>query len=110
MKISMLFMLMLICSLTFAQSKSSLSGHLKYKDHTTPKAITVSLIKFSDSVVVQRLVAIEDGQYMFRDVKPDTYLITFTSLGTRKITRGPVSVEKESLVLDTIFLNRNIEQ
>jgi hypothetical protein len=110
MKISMLFMLMLICSLTFAQSMSSLSGHLKYKDHTTPKAITVSLIKFSDSVVVQRLVAIEDGQYMFRDVKPDTYLITFTSLGTRKITRGPVSVEKESLVLDTIFLNRNIEQ
>jgi hypothetical protein len=110
MKIFLLFMLMLISSLTFAQSKSSLSGHLKYKDHTTPKNITVSLIKFSDSVLVQRLEAVEDGQYMFRDVKPDTYLITFTSLGTQKITRGPVSVEKESLVLDTIFLNRNIEQ
>ena len=110
MKTSMLVILMLVSSLGFAQSKRSLSGHLKYKDGTTPKDITVSLIRFRDSVLVQRLGVVEDGQYMFQDVKPDTYLIMFTSLGTQKITRGPVSVKKESLVLDTIFLNRNIEQ
>ncbi|RAJ37332.1 outer membrane beta-barrel family protein [Pedobacter cryoconitis] len=110
MKTSILFMLMLISSLGFAQSNSSLSGHLKYKDGLTAKDITVSLIRFSDSVLVQRLNVLEDGYYLFKDLKPGTYVIVFTSLGIREVKRGPIPLKNESLVLDTILLNRSIQQ
>lgn len=101
---------MLISSLAFAQPNSSLSGQLKYTDGLIPHDITVSLIKITDSVMVQRQSTLKDGKFLFTGVKPDTYVIVFTSLGTQKARLGPVIINKESLVLDTVFLNRNVEQ
>lgn len=110
MKISMFFTLILISSLAFAQSNLSLSGQLKYKDGFIANDITVSLIRITDSVILQRQSALKDGKFLFQDVKPDTYIIIFTSLGTQKARLGPVTLNKESLVLDTVFLDRNVEQ
>jgi hypothetical protein len=110
MKISILFALMLISNLAFAQSNRSLSGQLKYTDGLIANDITVSLIRTTDSVMVQRQSTIKDGKFLFADIKPDSYAIVFTSLSTQKARFGPINLNKESLVLETIFLNRNVEQ
>jgi hypothetical protein len=110
MKTYMLFMLMLISSLAFAQANRSLSGHLKYKDGVIAKDISISLLRNSDSVLIQRQSSSNEGTFLFADLMPNTYVIIFTSLGSQKAKRGPIKLLKESLVLDTIFLNRNVEQ
>jgi hypothetical protein len=110
MKISILFTLLMISTLAFAQSNKSLSGQLKYTDGLIANDITVSLIRITDSVTVQRQSTIKDGKFLFANVKVDTYVIVFTSLGTQKARLGPIALNKESLVLDTVFLNRNVKQ
>lgn len=110
LKTAILFTLLLVSSFVFSQPNRSLSGYVKYRDGLIAKGITVSLIRINDSVVVKRQSNSDEGQFLFQDVKPDKYVIIFTSIGTQKAMLGPIMLDKESLVLDTVFLNRNIEQ
>ena len=110
LKTAILFTLLLVSSFVFSQPNRSLSGYVKYRDGLIAKGITVSLIRINDSVVVKRQSNSDEGQFLFQDVKPDKYVIIFTSIGTQKAMLGLIMLDKESLVLDTVFLNRNIEQ
>jgi len=110
MKTFLFVVLLLISKLAIAQSDISLSGILKHKDGSTAHNITVSLIRSRDSVVVKSLRTSKDGQYLFSDVRPDAYTLTFTSLSSQKVIHGPITIKKESLVLDTIYLDLRSEQ
>ncbi|RZK17407.1 MAG: TonB-dependent receptor, partial [Flavobacterium sp.] len=110
LKTSIFCILFFFSSFGFSQARQSLSGNLKYKDGPIAKDITVSLVRISDSLIVQRQSSSDDGKFLFQNLKADIYSIIFTSIGIQKAKLGPVTINNESLVLDTVFLHRNVAQ
>jgi hypothetical protein len=110
MKTIIFIFLLLIPYCSFSQSIYSLSGFLKYKNGVPAKDVTVSVLRSNDSLSLQRSYTTNDGKYTFRGLERNRCFLVFTSLGTEKLTYGPIAVGDHDVLLDTLTVIQTTAQ
>lgn len=97
MKLLGTILLMLNFSITgFSQPASGIiTGTVKNSKNEVMTAVTVSLLKASDSALVYSTRTGENGQYQFTRIAPGTYLLAVTAIGFNRYTGMPVSLDEK---------------
>ncbi|WP_091145216.1 outer membrane beta-barrel family protein [Mucilaginibacter pineti] len=95
-----------ICYFSFAQTKpSAIQGKVLMEDNTAAEAATIVLLRAADSSVVNSGLADKTGAFSFSGIKPDTYLLLATSIGSSKAYTAHYKVnEGQSITVANIIL------
>ncbi|MBE7170059.1 MAG: outer membrane beta-barrel protein [Williamsia sp.] len=108
MKLLSTIILMLIFSTTgFSQPASGMiTGIVKNSKNEVITAVTVTLLKASDSALVYSTRTDEDGQYQFTRVASGAYLLRVTAIGFNQYTGMPVSFNEKhgNVILPPIIM------
>jgi iron complex outermembrane receptor protein len=88
---SILFALLTgVCNFSFAQTKSaSIQGRVLTSTNVAAEAATVVLMRAADSSIIRSTLADKIGLYQLNNIKPDTYLLLVTNIGSDKTYAGP---------------------
>ncbi len=92
-----------------AQTRGQISGNIK--DGGTQKTIesaTVSLLKAKDSSLVKMAVSDKVGNFVFENIKSDSFLILASGVGFQPIYSNLISFNSDkSITISTLFLIPN---
>jgi iron complex outermembrane recepter protein len=87
-----------------AQSTGKISGVVADGSQKTIESATISLLRSKDSVAVKYSVADKNGNYKFEDIKPGSYLVSFSAVGHKKGFSPVFEVGASPVILETITL------
>ena len=73
----------------------SLKGRVYDETGAGADAVTVSVLKTTDSSLVRSVISDHNGDYQFQIIKPGNYLLVFSQIGYHKIFKGPYQVFAE---------------
>lgn len=108
-KSTILLAALFLSILSFAQSPvKKISGSIHDAGSTPIPAITVQLLRASDSTLVKGAVTNDQGKFEFRKIDNGTYLLVATGLGYKKYTSIPLTIDDQhaSIRLPAIILQR----
>jgi len=97
----LLMLLLLACTAAFAQSGDGWGGVSgKVLDETRKEFpfATVSLLSSKDSTVVKGTLTDNGGAFVFKDLKPGSYLVAVYVIGYKKVFKGPLQVAAAKMV------------
>ncbi len=79
-----------VCSISFAQTKpSTIQGKVLTNNSIAAEAATVVLMLSADSSAIRSTLADKAGAYQFTNIKPGSYLLLVTNIGSGKVYAGP---------------------
>ena len=94
----LLSVFLIAISFTAIAQTPSLKGKVLDENAAPADAVTISVLKASDSSFVHSEISNRDGTYRFFNVKPGTYIVLFSQIGYHKIFRGPFQIAVDKAV------------
>src|SRR5260221_1111839 len=90
----------------YAQIKpSAIQGRVLTDNYIPAQAVTIVLIKYRDSSIVNSTITGKNGLFQFIGVQPDRYLLLATTVGFNKSYSGPylVTIDQTTKIADIIL-------
>lgn len=90
----------------YAQIKpSAIQGRVLTDNYAPVQAVTIVLLKYRDSSIVNSTITGKDGLFQFIGVQPDRYLLLATTVGFNKSYSGPylVTIDQTTKIEDIIL-------
>jgi hypothetical protein len=82
-----------MCYGSFAQTKSSvIQGKVLTETNSPAEAATVVLMLAADSAIIKSTLADKTGSYQLTNIKPGSYIILASQIGSAKVYAGPFSL------------------
>ena len=100
----------LFCTLSaFSQTGLTLSGTLIDKENQEPiPAGSVELLRAKDSVYVDGTISNDQGEFIFRNLKPNRYILKVTYISYKTLTKNINLSENEPVVrLSALYMETN---
>ncbi len=81
----------------------SLKGKVFDENNAAADAVTISILKYSDSSLVRSVISDKTGEYRFLNIKPGNYLVLFSQIGYHKVFKGPFQIAADrTTIVDAV--------
>lgn len=100
------FMVCFCCNLYAQIAPSAIKGKILTETRTSAEGVTVVLLKYRDSTIVNSTITTKSGLYQFTGIPPDSYLLLVSNIGYSTFYTGPYQlVSGQSTNVPDIKLN-----
>lgn len=99
---------LLLITVSFAQSSSSITGAVKESTGKPLQSVTVSLLNASDSSLIKTDVTDANGKFEINTVKSGKMMLSYSSVGFEDLYSAPFDKKAgEAIALKPVTLNRS---